>query len=177
MPTSLGGHHGIRATGTASFEVLVSPPSPGSVGRAIGYCSRLSKIPSRAGAQVEAFVDRSSVTAFSARGIWWSSRTSKSFSRFWTWSRYIANCGSLQQHSPLTCFMMSWESPFTSNYRTPRDKAVLSLKMRASYSAMLLVALNSRCTMYLNCSPSGVRSRAPAPPPYLCMEPSKKRVQ
>jgi hypothetical protein len=37
---------------------------------------------------------------------------------------------------------------------------VLSPNMRASYSAMLLVALKSRCTMYLNYSPVGVRSRA-----------------
>jgi ribonuclease HI len=31
-PTILGGHHRIRATGTASFEVLVSPPLPSLIG-------------------------------------------------------------------------------------------------------------------------------------------------
>jgi hypothetical protein len=65
-PTILGGLHGIRAAGTASLEVLVSPPLPGLAGRAIGCCSRLSKMPSGTRAQVEAFVDRSSTTAISA---------------------------------------------------------------------------------------------------------------
>jgi hypothetical protein len=55
----LGGLHKIRATGTASLEVLVSPPLLGSAGRAIDCCSHLSKAPSGTGAQVEAFVDRS----------------------------------------------------------------------------------------------------------------------
>jgi hypothetical protein len=87
------------------------------------------------------------------------------FSSFRTWSRYTANCGSLQQHSLLTCLMMSWESPFTSSYRTPRDRVVFSPKIRASYSIMLLVALNSRCTMYLNCSPAGVGAGLPHRPP------------
>jgi hypothetical protein len=161
----LAGHHGIRATGTASFEVLVSPPSPGSACRAIGCCNHLSKIPYGTGAQVDASVDRSSAIAFSARVMWCRFRTSKSFSSFWTWSRYVANYGSLQQHSPLTCLMMGWESPITSSCRTQRDRVVHSPMIRALDSAMLLVALNSRCTMYLNCSPSRVRSRAPVPPP------------
>jgi hypothetical protein len=38
---------------------------------------------------------------------------------------------------------------FTRSYRTPSDKVVLNPKSRASYSAMLLVALKSRCTMYM----------------------------
>jgi hypothetical protein len=58
-PTILGGLHGIRAARTASLEVLVSPPLPGSAGKVVGCCSHLSKTPSRMGAQVEAFVDRS----------------------------------------------------------------------------------------------------------------------
>jgi hypothetical protein len=90
MPTILGGLHGIRATRTASFEVLVSPPSPGSIGRAIGVVSRYSfrsKPPSGTGAQVEAFVDSSSVTALLARGMCCRSSTSKSFSNFRTWRR------------------------------------------------------------------------------------------
>jgi hypothetical protein len=66
MPMILGGLHRVRATETASFEVLVLPHSPGSAGRAVGCCSRLLKIPSRTRAQVEAFVDRSSATAFFA---------------------------------------------------------------------------------------------------------------
>jgi hypothetical protein len=66
MPMILGRLHGIRAAGTASFEVLVSPPLPGSAGRAVGSCSHLSKTPSGTRAQVEAFVDRSSAAAFSA---------------------------------------------------------------------------------------------------------------
>jgi hypothetical protein len=66
MPTILGGLHGIRAAGTASLEVLVSPPLPGSAGRAVGCSSHLSKVPPGTGVQVEAFIDRSSTTAFSA---------------------------------------------------------------------------------------------------------------
>ena len=32
----------------------------------------------------------------------------------------------------------------------PRDRACVRPKIKASYSAMLLVALNSRCTMYFS---------------------------
>jgi hypothetical protein len=46
MPTILGGLHKNRATRTASFEVLVSPPSPDLVGWAIGCGTLLSKTPS-----------------------------------------------------------------------------------------------------------------------------------
>jgi hypothetical protein len=69
MPTILGGLQVNRAAGTASFKVLVSPPSPGSVGGAVGHCSRRSKTPSGTGAHVEAFVDSSSATALLAWGI------------------------------------------------------------------------------------------------------------
>jgi hypothetical protein len=172
-PTILGGLHRIRAAGTASLKVLVSPPLLNLAGRAVGCCSHLSKTPYGTRVQVEAFVDRSSATAFSIRGMWCRSRTSKSFSSFRAWSRYATNCRSLQQHSPLTCLMMSWESPFTCSCQTPRYGAVFSPKIRASYSAMLLFALNSRCTMYLNCSTTGVRSWAPSPAPCLREEPSK----
>jgi hypothetical protein len=56
-------------------------------------------------------------------------------------------------------------------------EAVLNPKSRDSYSAMLLAALKSRCTMYLIWSPCGARSTTPALAPCLCKEPSKKRVQ
>jgi hypothetical protein len=101
-PMILGGLQINRATRTASFEVLVSAPAPGSVGRAIGCCSHCSKTPARMGAHVEAFVDSSSVTVLLAQGIRCGSRTSKSFSIFCAWSRLVANCESLQLHSPLT---------------------------------------------------------------------------
>jgi hypothetical protein len=65
MPTILSGLHENRAIGTTSFEVLVSPPSPGLIGRDVGHNSLLSKTPSGTGAEVEAFVDRSSVIALS----------------------------------------------------------------------------------------------------------------
>jgi hypothetical protein len=42
------------------------------------------------------------------------------------------------------------ESPFTRSYQTPSNKAVLNPKSRTSYSFMLLIALKSRCTIYLN---------------------------
>jgi hypothetical protein len=79
MPTILGGLYGITTAGTTSFEVLVSPPSPSLTDQVVGHCSRLSKTPSGTGAQVEASIDRSSATAFSAQGMWCRSRTSKSF--------------------------------------------------------------------------------------------------
>jgi rRNA maturation protein Nop10 len=63
------------------------------------------------------------------------------------------------------------------SYRTSSDKAVLNPKSRVLYSAMLLVALKSRCTIYLNCSSCGSKSSTPAPAPFLHEEPSKKRVQ
>jgi hypothetical protein len=66
IPMILGGLHGIRATGTASFEVLISSPSPGSQGRVVGSRNHLLKTPLGTGTEVEAFIDRSSITAFSA---------------------------------------------------------------------------------------------------------------
>jgi hypothetical protein len=66
-PMILDGLHGTR---TASFEVLVSPPSLRSAARVVGCHSHLSNTPSGTGAEVEALVDRSSVTAFSTRGMW-----------------------------------------------------------------------------------------------------------
>jgi hypothetical protein len=61
--------------------------------------------------------------------------------------------------------------------RTPSDKVVLNPKSRASYSVMLLIAMKSRCTMYLIWSPCRARSTTPTPAPSLREEPSKKRVQ
>jgi hypothetical protein len=87
MPTILGGLLRIRAVGTASFGVLVLPPSLGLAGRVVGCYSHLSKTPSGTKAQVEALVDRSLTTVLSMRGTWCSSRTSKSFSSFYAWSR------------------------------------------------------------------------------------------
>jgi hypothetical protein len=40
---------------------------------------------------------------------------------------------------------------FDEELSDPSNKAVLNPKSRASYSGMLLVALKSRCTMYLIC--------------------------
>jgi hypothetical protein len=86
-PTTLGGLHGNRAAGTASFEVLVSPSSLGMAAQAVGCCSLLSSTPSKTGAEVDALVDRSSATAFSAWGMCYKSKTSKSFSSLLVWSR------------------------------------------------------------------------------------------
>jgi hypothetical protein len=61
--------------------------------------------------------------------------------------------------------------------RTPSDKVVLNPKSRASYSVMLLVALKSRCIIYLIWSPCGARSTTPASAPCLHEELSKNRVQ
>jgi hypothetical protein len=79
-PRTLGGLHGSRTAGTASFEVLVSPPSLGLAAQAVGCRSLLSSTPSRTGAEVGPLADRSSTTAFYARGMCYKSRTSKSFS-------------------------------------------------------------------------------------------------
>jgi hypothetical protein len=49
--------------------------------------------------------------------------------------------------------------------------------MRVSYSTILLVALKSRCTIYLYYSLLRVRSRTPTPTPCLHKELSKKSVQ
>jgi hypothetical protein len=87
MPTTLGGLHGTRTVGTASFEVLVLPPSLGSATRVVGCYNHLSSTPSGTRVEVEALVDMSSDTAFSARGMCHRSRTSKSFSSLHAWSR------------------------------------------------------------------------------------------
>jgi hypothetical protein len=39
--------------------------------------------------------------------------------------------------------------PFTRSWWIPRDRAADKPKINASYSGILLVALNSRCIMYL----------------------------
>jgi hypothetical protein len=86
-PRTLGGFHGSKIAGTASFEVLVSPPSLGLAAQAVGYHSLLSSTPYKTGAKVEALADRSSVIAFSAWGMCYKSRTSKSFFSLRAWSR------------------------------------------------------------------------------------------
>jgi hypothetical protein len=83
--TILGGFYGTRTVETTSFEVLVPPPSPESTTRAIGCHNHFLKTPSDTGAKVEAFVDRSSAIALSARRMWCRSRTSKSFTNFYAW--------------------------------------------------------------------------------------------
>jgi hypothetical protein len=79
MPRILGGLHGSRTARTASFEVLVSPPSFGLAAQAIGCRSHLSNTPSRTRVEVEALADRLSATTFSAWGMCCRSRISKSF--------------------------------------------------------------------------------------------------
>jgi hypothetical protein len=73
--------------------------------------------------------------------------------------------------------MMSWESPLTRSSRTPRDRATMSRKIKASYSAILLVAPKSRCTMYFNYSPCGSMRTTPAPAFLLRADLSKKSIQ
>jgi hypothetical protein len=87
MPRTLGGLRGSRTAKTASFEVLVLPPSLGLAAQAIGCHSRLSGTPSGTGAEVEALGDRLSATAFFARGMCCKSRTSESFPSLCAWSR------------------------------------------------------------------------------------------
>jgi hypothetical protein len=79
-PTILGGLHGSRTAGTATFEVLASPPSLGLATQAVGYHSLLSSTLSGTGAELEALANRSSAIAFSTRGMCCKSRTLKSFS-------------------------------------------------------------------------------------------------
>jgi hypothetical protein len=83
----LGGFCRCNATETASFEVLVSPPSPSSTGWVVGLSSRLSKTPSGTGAQVDALMESSSAAELLARGTCCSSRAVKSFSSLLTWRR------------------------------------------------------------------------------------------
>jgi hypothetical protein len=90
-PKVLSGHYGWGAAGIASFEVLVSPPSPSPVGWADGLNNRLSKAPSGTGAWVDALVESSSAAELSALGTCCSSKAWKSFSSFFTWMRYTAS--------------------------------------------------------------------------------------
>jgi hypothetical protein len=79
MPMILGGLQENMATGTASFEVLISPPLPSLAGWTIDHCSLRSKTPSGTEAHMDAFVDSSSMTALLAQETCCRSRTSKSF--------------------------------------------------------------------------------------------------
>jgi hypothetical protein len=172
-PTTLGGLHVSRTAGTTSFKVLVSPPPLGLVAQAVGCRSLLSSTPSGIGAEVEALADRSSATAFSTRGnvlqvqdlkvLFHLARMEQIGSQL----RVIPGAISLDLLDNELGVSFHEELPDRSN------KAVLNPKSRASYSAMLLVALKSRCTMYLIWSPCGERSTTPAPAPCLREEPSK----
>jgi hypothetical protein len=62
-------------------------PSLGLAAQAVGYRSLLSSTPTGTGAEVEALVDRSSATAFSAWGMCCKFKTSKSISSLRAWSR------------------------------------------------------------------------------------------
>jgi hypothetical protein len=75
MPRTLGGLHGTRTIETASFKVLVSPPLLGLAAQAIGCRSRLFSTPSGTGGMMEALADKSSATAFFARGMCCMSKT------------------------------------------------------------------------------------------------------
>jgi hypothetical protein len=86
-PTILGGLHGSRTAGTASFEVLVSPPSLGLAAQAVRCRSLLSSTPFGTGAEVEALADMSSAIAFSAQGMCYKSKSSESFSSLRAWNR------------------------------------------------------------------------------------------
>jgi hypothetical protein len=62
-PMILGGLQENMATRTTSFEMVVSSPSPGSVGRIVGHYSHCSKTHSGTRAHMKAFVDSSLVIA------------------------------------------------------------------------------------------------------------------
>jgi hypothetical protein len=66
---------------------------------------------------------------------------------------------------------------FDQELPDPRDRATVSPKIKASYSAMLLVASKSSSTMYFTCSPFGSMRTTPAPAFLLRADPSKKSVQ
>jgi hypothetical protein len=87
MPRTLGGLHGRRTAGTASFKVLVSPPSLGLAAQAVGCRSHLSSTPSGTEAKVEALADSLPTTAFSVQGMCCKSKASKSFPSLCAWSR------------------------------------------------------------------------------------------
>jgi len=52
---------------------------------------------------------------------------------------------------------------FDQELSDPRDRATVSPKIKASYSALLLVASKSRCTTYFTCSPFGSMRTTSAP--------------
>jgi hypothetical protein len=70
-----------------------------------------------------------------------------------------------QSHSLFIWLMTTRESPYTINLLMPKDMAMFSPWIRASYSAALLEAGNNNWRAYLRCSPPGAMKRIPAPAP------------
>jgi hypothetical protein len=150
-PTILGGLHGIRAGGTSSFGVLASP---GSASRAIGHCSFCSKTLSGTGSQVVAFID-------SSTGL-----------RCWH-ERCAVGLGP-RSPSPISAHGVGRQPiVLRGNCTVP---CLLNDQLGVTFHLELPDSKISRWTMYLNCSPIGVRSRTPAPAPYFHEEPSKNSL-
>ena len=82
-----------------------------------------------------------------------------------TTNRYLANSGSLAVYSFSTWPVMTWESVLIVRILAPRAFAFVSASIRPSYSAMLLVDLNSSLAVYFSRTPEGASRTVEAPTP------------
>ena len=87
-------------------------------------------------------------------------------------ARYLTSSGSLATYSFLTCPAMTWESVFASTVFVPSAFTLLRPSIRPSYSAMLLVALNSILAAYFVRRPDGVIKTEEALAPRCPQAPS-----
>lgn len=90
--------------------------------------------------------------------------------------RYFNSCGSLAWYFPATWLSTSWELIFAFNLEAPISREITMLTMRASYSAWLLLSLNSHFSVCLISMSPGPSNTIPRPFSFTFEEPSTESV-
>lgn len=88
---------------------------------------------------------------------------------------YSTKAASFRANSPLTCSIMSLESPWTRSFRTPSFRAEMSPRRRASYSVTLFEQGNFCLKDREMLIPYGSYRTIPTSPPWCVDDPSKAR--
>lgn len=120
-------------------------------------------------------VARASACLFWAQGTCSNCMLEKDLRSFCIAVRYSTRAASLRANYPLTCSVMSLESPWTRNLLTPNLRAEISPRRRVSYSTTLFKQGNSNLKDKEILTPSGSYRTAPTPPPWCVDDPSKAR--
>ena len=121
---------------------------------------------------VEEALARLPASAFSPLRTWINSTFMKAIIQFLTLFRYFFIRSSFVSQVPFTWPMTSYESLWTTTESTPIALAKFKPMMRASYSALLLVAWNCRRDAYFRQSPFGDLKIISIPPTCCVDDPS-----